>query len=313
VSRCIGAIDIGSNSIKVMTARVGKVPHRMEVVQQATSETRISKGISGHPPLLGASAIKAGVEAVGWLHAQSKDAGAEEVHIVATSAVRSAANGAEFCRRVKEASGTEVRVLTGDEEAEWIALGVRSDPLVETIFDDCVIFDLGGGSMEWIRIREGQLHSRVSLPIGAVRLTEQFVADPSQPLGADERGAIRAHVAALMESARVEPCSRLIGCSGGLSILRSTAVRDRWEPTPAAPAILSWDYLRPLGEQVMAQTLDQRIQTSGLPAPRADVFPSAFIVYEEVLRRCATDQILHSWHNLRFGVVSAAMGWRLSG
>lgn len=94
--------------------------------------------------------------------------GAAETHVFATSAVRDAADGEGFVKRVRQETGLAIRVLTGDEEARFSGMGLLSG-----VPDaDGVVGDLGGGSLELIDIREGRIVDTVTLPVGALRLNE---------------------------------------------------------------------------------------------------------------------------------------------
>ena len=108
----VAVIDIGSNSIKILVAEK-KPDGRLAALKARTIEARISAGISGDPPRLGAEGMARGVEAVRELAADAAAFAPERTLIVATRAVRDAANGAEFCAQVRAASGWEVRILSG--------------------------------------------------------------------------------------------------------------------------------------------------------------------------------------------------------
>lgn len=312
MSTPVAAIDIGSNSIKVLVAAPGKSGHELNVLHEETLETRISKGIAGNPPRLLDASISAGVEAVRHLDRTARELGACAVAIAATSAVRSAVNGNEFIEAVQMATAVTPQIMTGDEEAETIALGVRTDPQVAAIFNNCCIFDLGGGSLEWIRIQAGKLTARTSLPLGVVRLTEKFISDPGVPVPPAIENAIYNHVVDGIRASAFPLSACLIGCSGGLSILRQMFIEQPIDPfaAPAKP-FFSREFLLSMGDCVLAQTLDERIAISRLPRPRADIFPAAFITYRAILDACQADGVTHSAHNLRFGMAARLLGQKL--
>ena len=90
---------------------------------------------------------------------------------IATSAVREAANGAEFAERVERELGLKLRILTGDEEAYYGALGA----LNEVAAEEAVVLDIGGGSAQLSEVRRGRFHRGEALKLGALALTERFV------------------------------------------------------------------------------------------------------------------------------------------
>src|SRR6185369_16463559 len=121
-----------------------------------------------------------GIEAIRALLGDATEFSREKIVLVATSAVRDAQNGADFRARVRAATGHEIRILSGDEEANLIGRGLTSDPALRDL-RDFYVFDLGGGSLECLAFRDRRVEQAVSLQLGCVRLTEKFVADPAQP------------------------------------------------------------------------------------------------------------------------------------
>ncbi|HUG11175.1 MAG TPA: phosphatase, partial [Opitutaceae bacterium] len=179
MSRRVAVIDIGSNSIKLLVAdRTDK--GRIRTILAAIEEARISRGISGAHPTLSEHGMSVGIAAVTRLMAAAAEHDPDNTAIVATSAVRDARNGAEFRKRIQEATGTDIRILTGDEEAELIGLGLVFDAELAKE-RDFLVFDLGGGSLECLEFRDRGVARSASLQLGCVRLTEKFVADADGP------------------------------------------------------------------------------------------------------------------------------------
>ena len=129
MNRRVGVIDVGSNSIKALVAESIGAAFEIKTVYEHSLGVRISHGIGGNPPMLQPARIQAGIQAVAQLwqncHAHGPLA---DFRIVATSAVRSAANGKDLLDAVQAATGCRPDILTGEEEADGIACGVRTDP-----------------------------------------------------------------------------------------------------------------------------------------------------------------------------------------
>jgi exopolyphosphatase/pppGpp-phosphohydrolase len=123
----VAVLDIGSNSIKILVAARDAHGHVVPRFQQAL-DVRISAGINATPPRLSPEGMTAGLAAIQQLLAAAAPHSPERAILVATSAVRDAANGGEFCDRVRQATGFEIRILTGDEEANAIGRGLTCDP-----------------------------------------------------------------------------------------------------------------------------------------------------------------------------------------
>ena len=127
-SASIAVIDIGSNSIKVLLA--SRTPDgSLTALMMRTLEARISAGISQACPRLGEQGIVRGLAAIQSLVADTAAYAPSRTVLVATSAVRDAANRAEFCERVRTATGRDIRILSGEEEASLIGRGLLCDPL----------------------------------------------------------------------------------------------------------------------------------------------------------------------------------------
>lgn len=304
----VAAVDIGSNSIKILVARHGPAVGTLEALYERTSETRISTGIAGQPPRMSDAAMQAGVQAVLGLLKAARPYGYGEVAMVATSAVRTATNGAAFLEQLHAATGVAPRLLSGEEEAETIAAGIRTDPAVGKWVHDATIFDLGGGSLELIRMVGGHLHQRISLPLGAVRLTEMFVRNPFAPLPDAVQLDIVDHVRIQLQQSGFVFSRDLIGSSGGLAIIRQRLAQNSGNPAAASSHLISRDYLENLCTRVCRQTMDERIHLSRLPEARADIFPAALLVFQSIFALSGADHLHHSYHNLRYGIAARLLG-----
>jgi len=185
-------VDVGSNSIKLLVAERGPGGRPLELLSR-TLEVRIGKGIGSERPRLEAEGMRRGVEAITSLVSQARDAGAGEVAVVATSAVRDAENGGQFRERLRAALGLELRILSGTEEANLIVIGLATDPALAAL-RDFHLYDLGGGSLECLSFRDRAVERAVSLPLGCVRLTEMFASPPGGPFSDASAAAVARHV-----------------------------------------------------------------------------------------------------------------------
>ena len=188
----VAVVDIGSNSIKVLVAARDDTGTVRSLLSR-TIDARISTGISQEQPMLGEDGMIRGLEAVQELLRDAAPLRPDRTVLVATSAVRDAGNGAGFRARVKAATGHDIRILSGEEEATLIGRGLTCDPALADL-QDFYVFDLGGGSLECLLFRGRQIAQAASLQLGCVRLTERFIADPAAPLQAGESTALAKHV-----------------------------------------------------------------------------------------------------------------------
>ncbi len=305
----VAVVDIGSNTIKLLvaTAENGALVERTT----QTVETRISTGLGQSSRLsFSDAAIARGIEAVQTLLQTAQTHQPQAVAIVATSAVRSATNAATFAERLQNQTGHALRILSGDDEARLIARGIATDPAVAA-FDRFHLIDLGGGSLEIVRCREHNLERALSLPIGAVRLTERHCLHPEAPIAAETLQHIYDEVDAQFAEAGFafeHPFGPLVGTGGAVTISRSLLARERGDPIDAVSALLPLAELVRLRDALATRTMPERIEAFALPANRADILPSALAVLVRLAELAGTSGITHSFRNLRYGVAAELLG-----
>ena len=308
MSPVVAVIDIGSNSIKVLVAtRDDAGP--VQALLSRTIDARISAGISQAKPELSETGLAAGLAAIQELLAAAAPFAPAKVVLVATSAVREAGNGAEFRTRVKAATGHEVRLLTGGEEANLIGRGLTCDPALAAL-QDFYVFDLGGGSLECLLFHERRITQAVSLPLGCVRLTEKFIKDATAPLVQTESTTLALHVRDELKRSGfrypvVAPAAVFAG--GSMSTVRAIKGARHGLSLEETPAIIGTDTLHHMLDEVAPLTLAQRQAIPGLPAARADVFPAALITIMAVADFAHIDRFHHSLHNLRWGLAAETL------
>lgn len=302
-------IDIGSNSIKALVA-TRRTDGRLEALLMHTIDARISAGLGKARPSLGEEGMTRGLAAIEDLLARVAPFAPAKIELVATSAVRDAANGTEFRERVARATGHGIRILSGDEEAELIGRGLTCDPALESL-RDFYVFDLGGGSLECLAYRNRAVIAAASLPLGCVRLTERFVSDPAAPLVPAERTALEAHLREQLANGPfafpLHVGAAAVFTGGSMTTVRGLFGAREGRRMPEASAEIQIEDLRTLLEQVAALSLEQRRALPGMPSARADVFPAALVTIDQVARTGGFPLLRHSLYNLRWGLADAAL------
>jgi exopolyphosphatase/guanosine-5'-triphosphate,3'-diphosphate pyrophosphatase len=307
-SPSVAVIDIGSNSIKVLVAARDPAGVLTEL-HSRTIDARISAGISQAEPRLNGEGMARGLAAIQELLMDAAPFRAAKTVLVATSAVRDAGNGADFRARVKAATGHDIRILSGDEEANLIGRGLTSDPALADL-KDFYVFDLGGGSLECLFFRDRQMQQAMSLQLGCVRLTERFIQDPAGPLRSHEGQALARHVQDELKRSGfrfpvIAPAAVFAG--GSMSTVRAIKGARHGLALEDTPAIIGTDTLAQMLDEVAPMTLEERKAIPGLPAARADVFPAALITIVTVADYAHIERFHHSLHNLRWGLAAEAL------
>ena len=170
------AVDIGSNSVRLKIARLQH--GRLRALHEDREVTRLGEGVfrSG---FLTPESMAETVKVLRRFHRSTQQIVTDSVRVVATSALRYARNSQAFLEWVRSATGWRVEIVSGVEEARLIHLGLISSPRLDGVRS--LMIDLGGGSCELTVSENGHIRDAASLPLGAVRLTDEFLRhDPAR-------------------------------------------------------------------------------------------------------------------------------------
>ena len=161
----VSVVDIGSNSVRLVVYE--GIVRSPTVLFNEKILCGLGKGIAD-TGRLNEKAVADALAALKRFRALSKQAGAKSMHVLATAAAREAANGSLFVSQAEEILGCKIRVLTGQEEARFSALGI-----VSSIWrPDGIVGDLGGGSLELVDVKGAGMGDGITLPLGGLRLSD---------------------------------------------------------------------------------------------------------------------------------------------
>ncbi len=291
----VGLIDIGTNTTKILIADHSASHSLVEIDQTAFPCRLLHQG--GDMENIVPSSIDTLIRCLSKLAAHAKKKQVTHLFAVATEGLRRAKNYPQIVRQVSTVLGIDITILSGMEEAGAVAEGLLTDPELSGL-KNFFALDIGGGSLELIRVQNRQCKAVHSLPLGAARLTQKFIADPNLPYDAGHISAIKRYVRATLDSIETEfpALPILVGCGGTLVYLRKMI------PSPSAEITL--DTLSSLRTKLTALSLEERIgEYPQLPRDRADIFPTGLIALESALCFLGLHSITHSYHNLRHGLV----------
>jgi exopolyphosphatase / guanosine-5'-triphosphate,3'-diphosphate pyrophosphatase len=303
----LAAIDVGSNSIRLLVAEYG--PHSgLTVIDEVKEQPRLAAGVA-QTGRLDLAAMDRAVAALKRMQGVCERRGVTRVAAVATAAVREATNGEDFVRRVKEEVGLDLRIIDAGTEA---ALSYRS---VAHHFPleggRTVVADIGGGSLELIGAVDGLIEHTLSLPFGAVRLTELHLA--GQP---DQRGALRKLREYLGRQFRRKLAIRdwtaltLIGSGGSFTNLGRMAAARRGlsAADPVHGTAVTIAEVEHLLDWLTSMTPEKRAQVDGLNPQRADIILAGLAVTAELLERIEARELKVSAFGLREGLLLEMAG-----
>jgi exopolyphosphatase / guanosine-5'-triphosphate,3'-diphosphate pyrophosphatase len=300
MTRRVGAVDIGTNSTRLLVADVSENGGMAEV-ERLLEITRLGDRVDAERRL--------GDEAMARVHAvldryaaRAAQVEAKAVLAVATSAVRDAENGADFLRDVGDRHGFVPRLLSGTDEAELTYRGVCSRAEVA---DGTLICDIGGGSTELILGGPDGVRDRESLDIGCVRLSERHLhADPPAPA---EVAALRAEAAAALPERLTASARALVGVAGTVTTLATIDMGLEAElPEVIDGHPLAAGTVERLLADLAALPLERRRLVRGLMPERAPTIVAGTVILAAILEATGADTVTVSERDILHGAALAA-------
>lgn len=299
----IAAIDIGTNSVHLMVADVD-ASGTVDVVHTSRDQTELGSG-GLDSETLAPDAFERGVNVLMSFREACDSFNVEHIACTATSAVREAKNGKEFCDTVKDRTGIHVRVIAGVEEARLIWLGARRD--LDFSRGRILIFDVGGGSTEFILCDAESILASQSLRLGHIRLAEGWHdSDPmSDAEQAKMRKVIRKRMKPLTRQVTPNDLGTIVGTSGTVRALaRMQAMANGGVyPEHQHGMVLTREGLDQLVATLSSATESERSEMPGMDARRVRTLPSGALLVQEVLNAFDKPQLVTSNRSLRDGLI----------
>lgn len=267
----ISAIDVGSNSVRLMVMADGKTLYKQ------LDTTRLAEGLA-QSGVLKPEAIERTARAVQIFAAAAELNGAGTPYVFATAAVRSSKNGADFVARVKALTGIDVDVLSGEEEAACGILGALRGR-------DGGIIDLGGASTE-ITLQQGgkTLYSK-SVNIGTVRLFDMAGQDRSA-LQAAIDNSLNGYGSLSLDG------KDIYGIGGTATSLAALYHElEKYDPKVVEGTVLTREWLCAEAEKLLSLTVEERRALRGMEPRRADVIAGGCLLMYSILNRFNADRI----------------------
>ena len=291
------AVDIGSNSVRLSIAELRR--GRLIPLHQDREVTRLGESVfrAGH---LSPQSMAQTLKVLRRFHRAVQSYAVERTRVVATSALRDSNNGHVFAEWLKNTTGWKLEIITGLEEGRLIHLGVVAN--LRTPPPRLLLIDLGGGSCELTRSEKGHIKEIVSLPLGAVRLTQEFIHhDPpnkdelkrlygfiDQEVAHVSRQVVRADAQAVMATsgtaAALAAAAQSLGLSRGGAVSQAIAAK--------------------LVKRLSKLTARQRAAIKGINPKRAQIIVAGAAVFAQVLHSCGLKGFRYSPLGLRDGLLA---------
>lgn len=295
------AIDIGSNSCRLKIARVAQ--HRLHVLHEDREVTRLGASVF-EAGLVSPDAMASTLRALKRFYKAVQMHGVDQVRAVATSAMRDARNGRAFLAWVKDETGWSVEVISGLEEGRLIHRGVMSNE--PDAGGRCLLIDIGGGSCEISLSDQKRIGETVSLPLGAVRLTQEFLK--SDPPLKDEIARMKQFIAReLRRGARgINPVrvQTVIGTSGTAAALSIASAAMHKGRRPKRENLTPVEDIQKLAARLTKMKNATRSGIAGIGPRRSEIIVAGAHVFAELLDHFALPGLRYSEMGLRDGILA---------
>jgi len=310
------ALDLGTNNCRLLVAR--PTGDSFRVVDAFCRIIRLGEGISTSGRISDAAIARA-VEALGICRDKMRNRGVTRARLIATEACRAAENGSLFRQRIAEEVGLELDIIDRETEATLAATGCT--PLIDPDADGVVLFDIGGGSSELVRLgrsppcRRGpplpEIKAWVSLPVGVVTLAERHGGHAVTP---EIYAAMIAEVAALIERFVAEHGGvghgrvHLLGTSGTVTTIAGVHLElRRYERRRVDGCWMANEEATRVIERLLAMTYEDRVANPCIGAERADLVLAGCAILDAIRAAFPCQRLRVADRGLREGMLVQMM------
>jgi exopolyphosphatase/guanosine-5'-triphosphate,3'-diphosphate pyrophosphatase len=310
----IAAIDIGTNSLHIVIVRIEPTLPAFTMIAREKETVRLGDR-NLETGELKPEVIRKAIACLGRFQKLAKSLEAESIIAVATSAVREAPNGQDFLQNIESEIGLSVDLISGQEEARRIYLGVLSG--MEFNHEPHIIIDIGGGSTELILGDSQDPRSLTSTKVGAVRLTGELIN--TDPISSSEFQYLQAYAKGMLERSvedvlfKLKPgeSPKLVGTSGTIETLATINAKEKMGVVPSTlnGYQFSLQDLRTWVTRLRRMTNVERASIPGMPEKRSEVILAGAVILQEAMTLLDVDSVSLCERSLREGVI---VDWMLT-
>ena len=297
-SKRIASIDIGTNTILLLIAaeEEGEIHPLFEI----ETVVRLGEGVQKNG-ILSKEAMGRGFQTLAQYLKWCQEMEVQKVLAAGTSALREARNSRDFLKLVREKLDLPIEVISGEEEAQLSFLAVAKD--LHGVKQPILVVDVGGGSTEFILGKGGQITRWISLPIGSVRFTEEFLR--SDPIQEEEWEKMEREIQkSLVNIPHPQEPSRMVAVGGTATTLASVeqGLKD-FIAEKIHHFVLKKEALRNQLLLYRSKTIEERRKMAGLPPARADVILAGGAILYGAMEELGYPSVLISCHGVRYGLL----------
>ena len=311
------ALDLGTNNCRLLVARPAREGFR--VIDAFSRIIRLGEGMAASGRL-GEAAIERAIEALSICRDKMRNRSATRSRLIATEACRSAANGLEFRERVRRDVGLDLEIVDRETEAGLAAIGCT--PLMDPAADGVILFDIGGGSSEIVRLGRNspadggppvpQIRGWASLPVGVVSLAERY---GGVKVDYALYEAMTAEVEVLVRRFAAEHCAslnlntmHLLGTSGTVTTIAGLYLRlKRYDRRQVDGCWMLDSQVQAVLDELRAMSYDERVASPCIGAERADLVLAGCAILEAIRRVFPCERLRVADRGLREGMLVEMM------
>ncbi len=310
------ALDLGTNNCRLLVARPSGDGFR--VVDAFSRIVRLGEGVS-LSGRLSEAAVERAIAALAICRSKMKNKGVTRARLIATEACRAAQNGTEFLARVTEELGLVLEVIDRETEACLAATGCT--PLVDPHAEGAILFDIGGGSSELVRLSRShkasggpplpQICGWISVPHGVVTLAERFggitvTRESYEAMVQEVAGMIAPFV--LAHGGQMTDTTHMLGTSGTVTTIAGVHLNlKRYDRNRVDGCWMSAEEINAVVERLLAMSYDERVASPCIGAERADLVLAGCAILEAIRRAFPCPRLRVADRGLREGMLVQMM------
>ncbi|MFW5787289.1 MAG: Ppx/GppA family phosphatase [Halanaerobiales bacterium] len=294
----MAAIDVGTNSCRLLIAI--KKNDDYKVLKKKLITTRLGEGVDNNK-YLKKEAIDRTISALGKFNSLLNKYNVKKVGMVGTSALRDVVNSDVFVKKVNKTTGYNIKIISGAEEARLNYLGVKTD----TNLSEFMVMDIGGGSTEFIWPEDGKINYK-SINIGAVRLTERFIVNPSETVKYFEEKSMKEEIYDKISIISKHNLSKyeLVGVGGTITTLGAMEEKlEEYKSEIIHNYKLNLDEVKEWQYRLKEMNINDRKKVKGLQPKRADIIVAGVTILQEFMKEMGYYNLYISERDILFGIL----------
>lgn len=297
--KTIGVIDIGSNSMRLVMARINEEGY-LKIFDELKEFVRLGQDITATGELDEAR-LNHAIEVLKFFKSICNSNQADEIIAVATAAVRNAPNSQDFIDRVKTEAGIDIRIISGIEEAYYDYFSTINSIDIS----DCMIIDIGGSSTELIYIQDRKMINSISIPMGAINLSYDFqlldVIDKEKETELNDFIYNNYSNVSWLKDVKDVPLVAIGGTARNIGKIDKKSKNYPLDLTHRYS--MTFNDLRSIYDSIMTTDIKKRKKIKGLSKDRADIFPGALAAIYALMESLDLEELIISGRGIREGIL----------